>query len=187
MASSNRNARESHETDFYMAFLTTFGSAEAKSGGMKAGLLITDESGIPLEFIATSEPVQPTALQRTLYGGSLNAYIAHDVCGGKLLEMMGDSSLRPQLVCVRFDGSVQRLQKMWNREHAGTQGVSLWHYNGKSSAGATQVGDSQGPSNFPTEAEALLGNGAELGDVFQRIENAYEQFLKESEVGVASR
>lgn len=59
-------------------------------------LLVTDTLGIPLEFRAT-HPVKPTAIQRTLYGNTLEPHIGVSLCGRQLLK---SSEQRPQLVFV---------------------------------------------------------------------------------------
>ena len=48
-----------------------------------ASLLVTDHIGMPKEFKST-QPVKPNALQRALYGKTLEPYIGVSLCGALL-------------------------------------------------------------------------------------------------------
>lgn len=78
-----------------MGFLDVLETTE--KGGYTGALLVTDLSGIPLEFRCTHS-VRPTMVQRPLYGKSLEAHIGVDLCGKQL-----DSATR-----VAFDMLVVR-------------------------------------------------------------------------------
>lgn len=64
--------------------------------GYIAGLLITDLQGIPIEFRCT-QPVKPSALQRILYGDSLENFIGVNLCGFSLLRSIQN---KPSLLIV---------------------------------------------------------------------------------------
>ena len=53
--------------------------------GYLGAILITDLQGVPQEFRCT-HPVKPTALQKPLYGNTLEPYIAVDLCGIPLIQ-----------------------------------------------------------------------------------------------------
>ncbi len=69
----------------------------ATTGDAVAGMLVTDNTGIPLEFLITSA-VRPTRPQRILYGKRLNSFIANDLCGAQLLN---DIKMKPKVVFVQ--------------------------------------------------------------------------------------
>lgn len=60
----------------------------------RAGLLVLDAFGKPLEFRATNA-LRPDKVQRILYGASLFPTIARDLCGRPLLDSLRD---RPEIV-----------------------------------------------------------------------------------------
>lgn len=51
----------------------------------RGGVLVTDAQGKPLEFRCTSA-IQPTAVQKTLYGGTLRAHMAVELTARPLLS-----------------------------------------------------------------------------------------------------
>lgn len=68
---------------------------EAKDGYIGA-ILVIDALGRPLEFRVTY-PVKPNLVQRTLYGDTLEPYIAIELCGKPLLKAI---ERKPQLLVV---------------------------------------------------------------------------------------
>ncbi len=56
-----------------------------KNNGFLGGFMVTDDSGIPLEFKYT-EPVVPTKIQEVIYGKALKKYIKEDVIIKSLLK-----------------------------------------------------------------------------------------------------
>lgn len=60
----------------------------------RAGLLVTDARGRPLELRAT-EAVRPDAVQVLIYGSSLIPTIAEDLCGGPLIQSLRE---RPDVI-----------------------------------------------------------------------------------------
>lgn len=60
----------------------------------RAGLLVTDSVGKPLEFRSTNV-LCPDTVQGILYGGSLLATVARDLCGPPLIESIRD---RPDIL-----------------------------------------------------------------------------------------
>ena len=66
-----------------------------ESGGHYLGaILMTDGSGIPLEFKYT-EPIKPTRIQAILYGGALEAYIKSEVIRSKLVKALSN---KPEVI-----------------------------------------------------------------------------------------
>lgn len=56
-------------------------------GTYVGGLMVTDSSGLPVDFRYT-DPVTPTRLQRALYGGVLDRYLRSEVVLGTLLSAL---------------------------------------------------------------------------------------------------
>ncbi len=59
--------------------------AELEKDVFRGGVLVTDAKGKPLEFRCTSA-IQPTAVQRTLYGGTMRAHMAVELTARPLLN-----------------------------------------------------------------------------------------------------
>ena len=62
----------------------------------RGAILVTDESGKPLEFRCTA-PVRPTQLQRTLYGKSLLPHVLTELIGAPLISSVRE---KPQLILI---------------------------------------------------------------------------------------
>jgi len=58
---------------------------ELEKDVFRGGVLVTDAQGKPLEFRCTSA-IQPTAVQKTLYGGTLKAHMAVELTARPLLS-----------------------------------------------------------------------------------------------------
>lgn len=71
---------------------------EANGTGL-GGMLITDNTGIPLEFVVTTA-VKTTAAQRILYGKRLRSYIAINPCVKQLLQNV---KTKPRVLFVEND------------------------------------------------------------------------------------
>jgi len=68
-----------------LAFMTMVDTNDGE--GVVGAALLTNEQGFPLEFRATTS-VRPTQVQKVLYGGSLDSYLAVEICGMSLLEAL---------------------------------------------------------------------------------------------------
>lgn len=77
-----------------LAFYSLFETSN-KDGRIGA-VLVTDHFGVPQEF-RCSHPVKPTAIQRQLYGNSLEPYLGIQLCGIPLVQSL---KLRPSLIIV---------------------------------------------------------------------------------------
>jgi len=66
-----------------LTFLTVEKTEDGE--GYIGALMVTDDHGFPLEFRATT-PVRPTAVQKVLYGATLETYVGVELCGRKLLQ-----------------------------------------------------------------------------------------------------
>jgi hypothetical protein len=58
-----------------------------EGGAYVGGLMVTDASGLPVDFRYT-DPITPTRLQRALYGGVLDRYLRSEVVLGTLLAAL---------------------------------------------------------------------------------------------------
>ncbi len=76
----------------FLALHETF----AKDGYIGA-FMITDVHGVPQEF-RCSHPVKPTAIQKPLYGDTLEPYIGINLCGIPLIESIKS---KPMLIIVQ--------------------------------------------------------------------------------------
>lgn len=73
------------ETPSHIAFLS-LEETKNKEGYLGA-ILVTDLSGVPLEFRCT-HPVKPTLVQKPLYGESLKPFIGNELCGKPLIKSL---------------------------------------------------------------------------------------------------
>src|SRR5436190_8478216 len=64
--------------------------------GFIGAMMVTETHGFPLEFRATT-PVKPTAVQRVLYGASLEEFVSIELVGRRLLK---DCQRKPPIVLV---------------------------------------------------------------------------------------
>jgi hypothetical protein len=58
-----------------------------EGGAYVGGLMVTDASGLPVDFRYT-DPITPTRLQRALYGGVLDRYLRSEVVLRTLLDAL---------------------------------------------------------------------------------------------------
>jgi len=69
----------------------------------RGGVLVTDAQGKPLEFRCTSA-IQPTAVQKTLYGGTLRAHMSVELTARPLLTALKE---KPDAVLVAQDDFIE--------------------------------------------------------------------------------
>lgn len=74
----------------------TFNSTNGHAVG---GMLIADNTGVPLEFTVTSA-VRPTKAQQILYGNRLWSYVAVNLCAKELIEATKN---KPKVIFVSED------------------------------------------------------------------------------------
>lgn len=74
-----------------LGFLTAI---ELPDKGYVGGLLVTNQTGRPLEFQCTV-PVRPNATQSILYGPTLVPFLLGELIGGTLIDKAG---VKPQLI-----------------------------------------------------------------------------------------
>ncbi|WP_126992442.1 hypothetical protein [Thermosipho globiformans] len=60
------------------------------------GILIINDKGIPVEFKYT-EPIIPTAIQKIIYGSSLEEYLSTEIIGKTLIEKIEN---KPEIIFV---------------------------------------------------------------------------------------
>jgi hypothetical protein len=70
-----------------------------ENGNMVGGLLVSDNTGVPMEFVITNA-VKPTPAQRILYGKRLKSYAAIELCAKQLLQHV---KTRPRVYFVQND------------------------------------------------------------------------------------
>ncbi len=73
-----------------MQTLAFISLTELEKDIFRGGVLVTDSQGKPIEFRCTSA-IQPTAVQRTLYGGTLKAHMAVELTGRPLLNAVREN------------------------------------------------------------------------------------------------
>jgi hypothetical protein len=81
--------------EYRIGFLSLFDTDGAENSFVGA-LLVTDDSGIPVEFRCT-QAIKPNALQKSLYGYMLKPYISIQLCGMPLIKMLTN---KPELLFV---------------------------------------------------------------------------------------
>ncbi len=91
---SSRSGPEGHRPGYLVV--------QADDGGTYVGgLMVTDTSGLPVDFRFT-DPVTPTRLQRALYGGVLDRYLRTEV----VLRTLMDALEQPPSLLVVDDPSL---------------------------------------------------------------------------------
>ena len=89
--------------EYVLTYLVTRCSSERDH--YMGGVLTTDGRGLPLEFSYTDPPVEPTRLQRVLFGAALDGYIRREVIGASLLRNLEQ---RPDLVLSADEALLER-------------------------------------------------------------------------------
>ncbi len=92
-----------------------------KDSGFIGGLMITDDSGIPLEFKYT-EPVIPSKIQQVIYGKVLKKYIREDVITKSLLKELKNI---PSLIIVDEPSEISGKDKIGKFPAVSIQKTSL--------------------------------------------------------------
>lgn len=77
-----------------LAFLSLY---ELQGDIYRGGILVIDVMGKPLEFRCTS-PIQPNAVQKTLYGNTLRPHIAVELIAIPLLKAVSE---KPHIILIR--------------------------------------------------------------------------------------
>jgi hypothetical protein len=72
-------------------------TSNQSNGHAVGGLLVADNTGIPLEFVVTTA-VRPSRAQQILYGNRLRSFIAVNLCAVQLLASV---KTRPSVIFVR--------------------------------------------------------------------------------------
>lgn len=73
--------------------------SDPKTSNTIGGFLITDNTGVPVEFLLT-KTVRPTPAQRILYGKRLQSYLSVDLCARQLVD---DVKTRPGVIFVESE------------------------------------------------------------------------------------
>lgn len=73
--------------------------SDPKTSNTIGGFLITDNTGVPVEFLLT-KTVRPTPAQRILYGKRLQSYLSVDLCARQLID---DVKTRPGVIFVESE------------------------------------------------------------------------------------
>jgi hypothetical protein len=155
--------------------------------------MVTDESGIPLEFKYT-EPVKPTRIQTILYGGSLERYIKQEVIRGKLFKALSN---KPEIIFID-NSDPSMLGK--------TEGIPVLIIQRAPIKGVEQVGatlqprdnelvirehENRNPLRFVSHADdddvlnavsnlvGEIGYSFDIAEPLSRVESAIEALLKE--------
>ncbi len=89
----NESERNETEEDVRIGFLTV---RELDQTTYRAGLLVTNAKGKPLELRATG-PLRPDRIQTLIYGETLIPTIAQELCGQPLIESLRE---RPGIIAV---------------------------------------------------------------------------------------
>jgi hypothetical protein len=78
-------------------------SFNPSNGHALAGMLIADNTGLPLEFNITTA-VRPTRAQQILYGNRLRSYVAVHLCAQELIKAC---KTRPQVIFVEDESLLE--------------------------------------------------------------------------------
>ncbi len=109
-------------------------------GTYVGGLMVTDATGLPLDFRYT-DPITPTRLQRALYGGVLDRYLRTEVVLRTLLDALEEA---PSLLVVNDPDLLD--------EPIDLCPVALVSHSGLDALGTTGSRSAQGPRSFLLQA-----------------------------------
>lgn len=134
--------------EFTVGFIGFFDIED--EGDLLGAAMVTNERGFPLEF-RVSTPVRPSAIQRALYGSSLDPYVTAELLGVRLIN---DLKHTPDVILVNRLGGldletssplafVARADSFVRQENPGTQYRRLEPQGGEGAAVAI-VGSASG-------------------------------------------
>lgn len=72
-------------------------STNPANGHSVGGMLVADNTGVPLEFMVTTA-VRPTRAQQILYGNRLRSFVAVNLCAKELIEQI---KTKPSVIFVQ--------------------------------------------------------------------------------------
>ncbi len=152
-SSKNPNRLGGDHQTYTMGFIGI--ESNLKTGDTIGGFLVTDNTGVPVEFLLT-KAVRPTPAQKILYGKRLESYLSVDLCASKLIE---DVKTRPGVIFVEHEVMLVL--------HRFTEIPILWLQSG---TGARPV--LTPPVQHPEYADVidLMSLDADMLDAFRRIE-----------------
>lgn len=132
---------------------------------------MTDNTGIPLEFMITTA-VRPTRAQQILFGNRLKSYVAINLCGKQLLQ---DVKTKPRVVFVREEWMLNLISQ------TDIPVLLLQHTEQLGSASVK-------PTAIPPKSRPEFGDlidlaslDADMVDAFDRIERSREVLAMKSD------
>lgn len=144
--------------------------SDPKTSNTIGGFLITDNTGVPVEFLLT-KTVRPTPAQRILYGKRLQSYLSVDLCARQLVD---DVKTRPGVIFVESE--------LMLALHRFTDIPVLWLQT------PTELGQTSSrpsvtpPPQRPEYAEVidLMSLDSDMIDAFRRIEQCRTTLANEN-------
>mgnify|MGYP001617046681 CR=1 FL=1 len=104
MDNQSQGAQPTAQTDANpLRSLAFIALSEIDKDVFRGGVLVTDAHGKPLEFRCTSA-IQPTAVQKTLYGGTLRAHMSVELTARPLLAALKE---KPDAVLVAQEDFIE--------------------------------------------------------------------------------
>lgn len=131
-----------------------------KNSDTVGGFLITDNTGVPVEFLLT-KAVRPTPAQKILYGKRLGSYLSVDLCARQLVD---DVKTRPGIIFVENEALLGL--------HRFTDIPILWLQTPTELGKTSERPSVTPPAQHPEYAEVidLMSLDSDMIDAFQRIE-----------------
>lgn len=146
-------------------------STNATNGNAVGGMLVADNTGVPLEFMVTTA-VRPTRAQQILYGNRLKSYVAVNLCAKELVQQIKTT---PKVIFVQepwmlslCDHTAIPVLQIIQTEHLGT---------------ANPRPTIVPPRNHPEYAQLidLTSLDVDMLDAFERIEKCREVLAAKNE------
>ncbi len=131
-----------------------------KNSDTVGGFLITDNTGVPVEFLLT-KAVRPTPAQKILYGKRLGSYLSIDLCARQLVD---DVKTRPGIIFVENETMLAL--------HRFTDIPVLWLQTPKELGNTSERPSVTSPTQHPEYADVidLMSLDSDMIDAFRRIE-----------------
>ena len=162
----------SSSEQLHLGFISTL---EVDGRGHVGGLLVTSQTGRPLEFQCTT-PVKPDRTQEILYGRALRPWLLGELIGSTLLDRV---SIKPDLIVVRDEELLEL------RNHTATP-VACMDQAHKSDSTAQTVGGRQlffhdshpADADFVESKAHLVPGEADLEEPLDRVHEALTETVK---------
>ena len=166
-------SKNGHSDKLRLGFMA---AVEVEGRGYVGGLLVTSQTGRPLEFQCTT-PVRPDRTQEILYGKMLRPWLLGELIGKTLLERV---SIKPDFI-LTSDTDILEL-----RNHTDTPVACTLDAKQSANSASAELGsrrlkfhaEHQEDSRFISDRSHLIPGQADLEEPLERVYEALNETVR---------